>query len=65
MNNEHIAFHATMRNLALEPLTKNGGYDRVLFSNDVFIEAESVVELLNSRDGDWDMVCGIDYAAGG
>ncbi|KAJ7779708.1 hypothetical protein B0H16DRAFT_1829968 [Mycena metata] len=29
-----------------------GGYNRLLFSSDVFVEAESVVELLHTKDGD-------------
>jgi hypothetical protein len=34
----------------------------VVFSNDVFIEAESIVELLDTKGGDFDMVCGLDLA---
>lgn len=57
-----IEFLAAVRNLALEPLAQTGGYDRVLFSNDVFVEADSVIELLETRNGDWDMVCGLDLS---
>ncbi|KAJ6489617.1 cryptococcal mannosyltransferase 1-domain-containing protein [Mycena vitilis] len=55
-----IEFLSATRNLALAPLIEHGGYDIVLFSNDVLIEAESVVELLKTKDGEWDMVCGLD-----
>ncbi|KAJ7082518.1 cryptococcal mannosyltransferase 1-domain-containing protein [Mycena crocata] len=55
-----IGFLSATRNLALAPLVERGGYDIVLFSNDVLIEAESVVELLKTKGGDWDMVCGLD-----
>jgi hypothetical protein len=46
----------------MAPLVENGGYTRVVFSNDVFIEAESIVELLDTKGGDFDMVCGLDLA---
>ncbi|PBK95361.1 hypothetical protein ARMGADRAFT_1163957 [Armillaria gallica] len=46
----------------LEPLVANGGYDRVIFSNDVFIESETILELLKTRNGDYDMACGIDLS---
>lgn len=57
-----IQFLADVRNLALAPLVENGGYDRVIFSNDIFVQAESIVELLKTRDGEWDMVCGLDLS---
>ncbi|KAJ7583197.1 cryptococcal mannosyltransferase 1-domain-containing protein [Mycena floridula] len=60
-----VDYLATLRNKALEPLVATGGYDRVLFSNDIYIEAESVVELLQTHDGHWDMVCGIDLSVWG
>ncbi|KAJ7788860.1 cryptococcal mannosyltransferase 1-domain-containing protein [Mycena olivaceomarginata] len=56
-----IDFLAATRNLVLEPLTVHGGYDRVLFSNDVFVEAESIVELLETNRGEYDMACGLDF----
>ncbi|KAF7330151.1 hypothetical protein MSAN_02465100 [Mycena sanguinolenta] len=59
-SNPRIEFLSATRNLALEPLIERGGYDIVLFSNDVFIEADSIVELLKTKDGEWDMVCGLD-----
>jgi len=59
--NNRIEFLAATRNRALEPLMA-GGYDRVVFSNDIFIEPESFVELLETNDGDYDMACGLDFA---
>ncbi|KAJ7062895.1 cryptococcal mannosyltransferase 1-domain-containing protein [Mycena amicta] len=55
-----IKFLADTRNLVLAPLVERGGYDVVLFSNDVLVEAEAVVELLKTKNGQWDMVCGLD-----
>ncbi|KAF7369350.1 hypothetical protein MVEN_00263600 [Mycena venus] len=55
-----IKYLADIRNYALEPLVQHGGYTRVLFSNDIFIEAESIVELLDTKGGDYDMACGLD-----
>ncbi|KAJ7157957.1 cryptococcal mannosyltransferase 1-domain-containing protein [Mycena crocata] len=57
-----IQFLAAVRNLIMQPLAEHGGYTRVIFSNDVFIEAESVIELLDTKGGDYDMVCGLDLA---
>lgn len=58
--NNRIEFLAATRNRAMEPLMV-GGYDRVVFSNDIFIEPESWVELLETNDGDYDMACGLDF----
>ncbi|KAJ7757400.1 hypothetical protein DFH07DRAFT_772879 [Mycena maculata] len=37
-----VEYLAAAWNLAMEPLAKQGGYDRVLFSNDIFVEAEAI-----------------------
>jgi len=58
--NNRIEFLAATRNRAMEPLMV-GGYDRVVFSNDIFIEPESLVELLETNDGRYDMACGLDF----
>ncbi|KAF7302789.1 hypothetical protein MKEN_01240400 [Mycena kentingensis (nom. inval.)] len=55
-----IQFLAETRNLVLAPLIERDGYDIVLFSNDVLVEADAVVELLKTNNGEWDMVCGLD-----
>lgn len=57
-----IEFLSAVRNRAMEPLINHQDFDRVVFSNDVFVTAESVVELLNTRDGNYDMACGTDLA---
>ncbi|TFK84150.1 glycosyltransferase family 69 protein [Polyporus arcularius HHB13444] len=59
--NPRIEFLAAIRNQALEPLLQTGGYDKVLFSNDIYIEPESVIELLETRAGDFDFACGLDF----
>jgi hypothetical protein len=64
-NHPRIEFLAASRNVPLEPLQdglRGTNFDRVLYSNDVFTTAESVVELLTTRQGDYDMVCGLDFA---
>ncbi|KAF7300348.1 hypothetical protein HMN09_00918100 [Mycena chlorophos] len=38
-----------------------GRWDKVLLSNDVLVEAESLIELLYTREGAYDMVCGTDF----
>ncbi|KAI0751679.1 cryptococcal mannosyltransferase 1-domain-containing protein [Daedaleopsis nitida] len=59
--NPRIEFLAAIRNQALEPLRESGGYDKVLFSNDIYIEPETIVELLETRHGDFDFACGLDF----
>ncbi|KAH9932887.1 cryptococcal mannosyltransferase 1-domain-containing protein [Fomitopsis serialis] len=56
-----IEFLAAVRNRAMEPLVEHGGYDKVLFSNDVFIEPESIVELIETADGEYDFACAMDF----
>ncbi|KAJ7875579.1 glycosyltransferase family 69 protein [Mycena olivaceomarginata] len=57
-----IRFLAASRNLVMQPLVERGGYERVIFSNDVFVEAVSIVELLNTKGGNHDMACGLDLS---
>lgn len=57
-----IEFLSAVRNRVMEPVINQPGFDRVVFSNDVFVTAEGVVELLNTRDGNYDMACGTDLA---
>lgn len=58
---DRIDFLSALRNRALEPLVEMGGYDKVMFSNDIYIEPESIVELLKTADGEYDMACGMDF----
>lgn len=59
--NNRIDFLAAVRNRAMEPLVQHGGYDRVVFSNDIFVEPESLIELLETNNGDYDMACALDF----
>lgn len=59
--NNRIDFLAAIRNRALEPLVETGGYQKVVFSNDVFIEPESLIELIETADGNYDMACAMDF----
>ncbi|KAF7327320.1 Glycosyltransferase family 69 protein [Mycena kentingensis (nom. inval.)] len=57
-----IDFLAATRNRAIEPLLQSAQpFDRIIFSNDIFVEAESIVELLNTNNGQYDMACGVDF----
>ncbi|KAJ7183288.1 cryptococcal mannosyltransferase 1-domain-containing protein [Mycena filopes] len=60
-----IEYLAALRNYAIEPLVAQGGYDRLLFSNDIFLEADAMVELLDTKDGEYDMACGLDFGGWG
>ncbi|KAN0082834.1 Cryptococcal mannosyltransferase 1 domain containing protein [Tylopilus felleus] len=44
-------FLTTLQNHVLEPLVENGGYDK----------PETIIELINTADGEYDMACGIDF----
>ncbi|KAF8629855.1 hypothetical protein AX15_003217 [Amanita polypyramis BW_CC] len=59
---QRIRFLAALRNRVLEPLVERGGFDIVLFLNDILVSAESILELLRTRDGNWDMICGLDLS---
>ena len=59
--NNRIEFLAAIRNRALEPLIERGGYDKVVFSNDIYIEPESLIELIETADGNYDMACAMDF----
>ncbi|ORX57989.1 hypothetical protein DM01DRAFT_1400978 [Hesseltinella vesiculosa] len=56
---------ATLRNLALAPLSKlaEDGWtaDRVLFLNDIWFSWKDAVQLLQSNQGDYDAVCSMDF----
>ena len=58
---QRIQYLSALRNRVLEPLVENGGYDKVIFSNDIFIEPETILELLYTSEGEYDMACGMDY----
>lgn len=61
----HIRFLSANRNLAMQPLRDMAAqgrlFDRVLWSNDVFVHAEAMVELLRTHGGKYDQACGIDF----
>ena len=59
--NPRVEYLAAVRNRALEPLVERGGYDRVLFSNDIYVEPESIIELLETRGGEYDFACALDF----
>lgn len=59
--NNRIFFLSALRNRVLEPLVEKGGYDKVIFSNDIFVEPETILELLYTAEGEYDMACGMDY----
>ncbi|KAH7107807.1 cryptococcal mannosyltransferase 1-domain-containing protein [Auriculariales sp. MPI-PUGE-AT-0066] len=63
-----IEFLAASRNVPLESLQSGETgmtFDRLLYSNDVLFTAETVIELLSTRYGDYDMACGLDFSPWG
>lgn len=56
---------AVLRNLALLPLYsyefKNDYPIKVVFLNDVYFEADQLMELIFTNDGKYDMVCALDF----
>ncbi|KXN67515.1 glycosyltransferase family 69 protein, partial [Conidiobolus coronatus NRRL 28638] len=62
---ERINFLKDVRNRAMEPLFKlkkqGKEYDYIIFINDIFFIAEDIIQLINSNQGDYDMVCGLDF----
>jgi hypothetical protein len=60
-----INFLKDVRNRAMEPLFKlkrqGHEFDYIIFLNDIFFLAEDIIQLINSNQGDYDMVCGLDF----
>ncbi|KAJ7607574.1 capsular associated protein [Roridomyces roridus] len=61
---ERVQYMADMRNKALEPL--QGGldgrsFDKVIFFNDVYFEWKSILRLLATKEGNFDLACGLDF----
>ncbi len=60
-----IHYLAQLRNKALEPLfelsEKGEKFDRVLFLNDVVFTADDVLNLLQTRDGEYAAACSLDF----
>ena len=61
-----IPYLSRLRNEVMKPLeqeTNEGrSYGRVVWINDVVFTAEDVIELLNTRDGDYAAACSLDFA---
>ncbi|KAK7055575.1 capsular associated protein [Favolaschia claudopus] len=61
---ERVWYMADMRNKALEPLQeglRGRRFDKIIFFNDVFFEWKSIVRLLDTKGGDFDLACGLDF----
>ncbi|KAJ7735985.1 capsular associated protein [Mycena metata] len=61
---ERVQYMADMRNKALEPLQEGLSgrrYHRIIFFNDVYFEWKSIVRLLATNNGDYDLACGLDF----
>ncbi|CAO3607639.1 unnamed protein product [Cunninghamella echinulata] len=61
---------AELRNIVLQPLRqmqkeKNNDqeliYDKILFLNDIWFNWKDAVELISSRNGDYDAICSMDF----
>ncbi|KAJ7054598.1 capsular associated protein [Mycena amicta] len=62
--NERVRYMADMRNRALEPMVdglRGKPFDRVVFFNDVYFEWKSIVRLLATNGGDFDLACALDF----
>ena len=61
-----IPYLSHLRNEVMEPLQQetdlNRSYSRVVWINDVVFTAEDVIELLNTRDGNYAAACSLDFA---
>jgi hypothetical protein len=61
-----IPYLANLRNEVMKPLYEEEevgrSYDYVLWLNDVVFTVEDVMTLLQTRDGQWDSVCALDFS---
>ncbi|KAJ7447311.1 capsular associated protein [Mycena galericulata] len=61
---ERVKYMADMRNKALEPLEKGldgKRFNKIIFFNDVYFEWKSILRLLATNDGNFDLACGLDF----
>ncbi|WFD43517.1 hypothetical protein MPSI1_002179 [Malassezia psittaci] len=65
---ERIRRLAYLRNQAMDPLylemaqgLHNRAFSKVIFLNDIILNADAIHTLLNTADGVFDQACGIDY----
>ncbi|KAJ7211650.1 capsular associated protein [Mycena pura] len=61
---ERVQYMADMRNRALDPLQdglRGKRFDRIIFFNDVYFDWKSIIRLLATKGGDFDLGCGLDY----
>ncbi|KAJ7896972.1 capsular associated protein [Mycena leptocephala] len=61
---ERVQYMADMRNKALEPLQDGLAgkrFDKIIFFNDVYFEWKSIIRLLDTKGGDFDLACGLDF----
>ncbi|PGH15972.1 hypothetical protein AJ80_05348 [Polytolypa hystricis UAMH7299] len=62
-----IPYLAGLRNRSLKPLEelaeKGVGFDRVLFLNDVVFTTNDVLNLINTKDGDYSAACALDFSS--
>ncbi|KAJ7227009.1 capsular associated protein [Mycena pura] len=61
---ERVQYMADMRNRALEPLhdgLRGKRFDRIIFFNDVYFDWKSIIRLLATKGGDFDLACGLDF----
>ncbi|KAJ6626026.1 cryptococcal mannosyltransferase 1-domain-containing protein [Mycena sp. CBHHK59/15] len=61
---ERVSYMADMRNKALEPLEEGldgRRFDRLIFFNDVYFDWQSIIRLLATNDGAFDLACALDF----
>ncbi|KAJ7703928.1 capsular associated protein [Mycena rosella] len=61
---ERVQYMADMRNKALEPLQAGldgRRFDRIIFFNDVYFDWKSIVRLLATNGGEFDLACALDF----
>ncbi|KAF7291989.1 Capsular associated protein [Mycena indigotica] len=61
---ERVRYMADMRNRAMEPLAdglRGKQFDKVVFFNDIYFEWTSIVRLLATKEGNFDLACALDF----
>ncbi|KIY68081.1 glycosyltransferase family 69 protein [Cylindrobasidium torrendii FP15055 ss-10] len=57
-----INYMADIRNKVLEPLrSMDPHFSKILFFNDVYFDWRDALELLNTKDGEYDLACAMDF----
>jgi hypothetical protein len=58
---ERITYLSFLRNEVLSDLYKNHNFTKIIFLNDILFVAEDIINIISTKQDNYDMVCAFDY----